>query len=170
MSKAAWTPWHKVVRLRDDVRTRELSLAVFAADLYDVALGKARPVYQQPKEFFALTYPTFALRELAKDVSSRLGGKSPWSVRGCRRPRPSYRVGRIRTSSRSPRRPAQIGSSSSAVNTTGSTVIRSMTSMSPASTAAFNSTAGSPTLTMSSRFLARVTSVYRYRRPCSLSG
>ena len=31
-----WTPWHKVVNLRDDLRTGGLSLAVFAAEIYDV--------------------------------------------------------------------------------------------------------------------------------------
>ena len=34
MSKLPWTPWHKVVKLREDVRTGEMSLAIFAADLY----------------------------------------------------------------------------------------------------------------------------------------
>ena len=38
-------PWHEVVQLRDDVRSGELSLAVFAADLYDVVMQKGqRPV------------------------------------------------------------------------------------------------------------------------------
>ena len=68
MSKLPWTPWHKVVRLRDDIRAEKLSLSSFAADLYDVAMGKAGRVYQDPEEFFALTYPTFNLRELARDV------------------------------------------------------------------------------------------------------
>ncbi len=81
MKKTAWSPWHKVVKLRDDVRSGELSLAVFAADLYDVVLGRARPVYQDPREFFALTYPTFNLRELAKDVAIRLAGKNDRAVR-----------------------------------------------------------------------------------------
>ena len=45
MSKLAWTPWHKVLQIRDDLKSGELSLAVFAADLYDVMMGKARPVY-----------------------------------------------------------------------------------------------------------------------------
>ena len=81
MKKPSWTPWHKVVKLRDDVRTGELSLAVFAADLYDVVLERARPVYQNPKEFFALTYPTFNLRELAKDVALRLAGKNDKAIR-----------------------------------------------------------------------------------------
>ena len=66
MAKLAWSPWHKVVQLREDVKSGELSLAIFAADLYDVVMGKARSVYQDPQEFFALTYPTFNLRELAE--------------------------------------------------------------------------------------------------------
>ena len=56
------TPWHNVVALREDVKTGELSLSLFAADLYDVVMGKARPVYQDPYHFFALTYPTYNLR------------------------------------------------------------------------------------------------------------
>lgn len=56
-SVTPWTPWHKVVTPREDVRTGELSLTIFAADLYDAVMGQARPVYQDPREFFALTYP-----------------------------------------------------------------------------------------------------------------
>ncbi len=67
MSKLAWTPWHKVVKIRPDLKSGELSLSIFAADLYDVAMGKAKPVYRDAREFFSLTYPTFNLRELAKD-------------------------------------------------------------------------------------------------------
>lgn len=81
MSKVSWSPWHKVVQLRDDVRSGELSLAVFAADLYDVVMEKAKPVYQRPDQFFALTYPTFNLRELTKDVCARLAGKNDKAVR-----------------------------------------------------------------------------------------
>src|SRR5712691_11500875 len=81
MAKLAWTPWHKVVQLREDLKSGELSLAIFAADLYDVVMGKARPVYQDPQEFFALTYPTFNLRELAKDVITRLAGKHDKAIR-----------------------------------------------------------------------------------------
>jgi len=75
------TPWHQVVKLRDDLRTGELSLAIFAADLYDVVTGRAKPIYQRPEEFFALTYPTFNLRELVKDVLLRLAGKNDRAVR-----------------------------------------------------------------------------------------
>lgn len=81
-SKLSWTPWHKVVALRDDVRTSELSLASFAADLYDVVMqaGK-RPIYEDPAQFFALTYPTLSLRGLAKDVAHRLAGKNTKAIR-----------------------------------------------------------------------------------------
>jgi len=81
VSKLAWTPWHKVVKIRPDLKSGELSLNIFAADLYDVAMGKAKPVYQDAREFFSLTYPTFNLRELAKDVVLRLLGKSEKAVR-----------------------------------------------------------------------------------------
>ena len=81
MAKTALSPWHKVVQLREDVRTGELTLAQFAADLYDVHIGRARPIYQDPREFFALTYPTYSLRELAKDVILRLAGRSEKAVR-----------------------------------------------------------------------------------------
>lgn len=81
MSKQPWKPWHEVVALRDDLKSGKLTLAMFAADLYDVVMGKARSVYQDPAEFFALTYPTHNLRELVKDVLLRLAGKSEKAVR-----------------------------------------------------------------------------------------
>ena len=75
-------PWHEVVQLRDDVKTGELSLSIFAADLYDVVMQKGqRPVYEDPSEFFALTYPTYNLRELVKDVCLRLDRKSDKAYR-----------------------------------------------------------------------------------------
>jgi hypothetical protein len=81
MAKTMNTPWHQVVTLRDDLRTGELTLSIFAADLYDVVMGRARPVYQEPEQFFSLTYPTFNLRELVKDVLQRLAGKNEKAVR-----------------------------------------------------------------------------------------
>src|ERR1051326_403064 len=71
MSKLAWKPWREVVQLRNELQTGELSLSIFAADLYDVVMGQARPIYQRPYDFFSFTYPTFNLRELAKDVALR---------------------------------------------------------------------------------------------------
>ena len=81
MTKLPWTPWHQVVELRDDVRKNDLSLSQFAADLYDVIMDKGAPVYRDPAEFFALTFPTYNLRELAKDVVHRLAGKNDKTVR-----------------------------------------------------------------------------------------
>ena len=74
-------PWHRAVQLREDVRTGELSLSDFAADLYDVVMGKGPLVYRDTTEFFSLTYPTLNLRELARDVALRLAGKNDKAVR-----------------------------------------------------------------------------------------
>ena len=81
MSKSAAKPWHQVVQLRDDITHRELSQKQFAADLYDVAMGVNPGVYHDPGEFFALTYPTVKLRDLARDVTHRLAGLSEKAVR-----------------------------------------------------------------------------------------
>ena len=81
-TKPSWKPWHEVVQLRDDLKTGELSLAVFAADLYDVVMQKGRrQVYEDPTEFFALTHPTYNLRELVRDVIHRLNGQSDKAYR-----------------------------------------------------------------------------------------
>jgi hypothetical protein len=82
MPKLAWKPWHEVVKLRDDLRSGELPLHMFAADLYDVMMqwGK-RPAYEKPEEFFALTFPTYNLRQLVRDVVLRLAGKNYKAVR-----------------------------------------------------------------------------------------
>ena len=75
-------PWHSFVTLKPALQTGELTLAEFAADLHEVALGRGkRAVYEDPAQFFALTYPTHALRELVKDVAVRLAGQSDKAVR-----------------------------------------------------------------------------------------
>ena len=75
-------PWREVVRLKEELRSGELALAEFAADLHEVTLGQGRrAVYEEPGKFFALTYPTHALRELVKDVAGRLAGRSDKAVR-----------------------------------------------------------------------------------------
>ena len=75
-------PWHEVVRLKEELRSGELSLAEFAADLHEVTLARGqRPVYEDPARFFTFTYPTHALRELVKDVAGRLAGQSDKAVR-----------------------------------------------------------------------------------------
>lgn len=76
------TPWRDVVRLKDELKTGELSLAQFAADLHEVVQAAGtRPVYEDPAKFFALTFPTHALRELVKDVARRLDAQSDKAVR-----------------------------------------------------------------------------------------
>ena len=76
------TPWHQVVRLKEELRSGELALAEFAADLHEVTQAQGRrPIYEEPEQFFTLTYPTHALRELVKDVAGRLAGQSDKAVR-----------------------------------------------------------------------------------------
>ena len=75
-------PWHHLVHLKNELRSGELTLAEFAADLHEVTLARGkRPIYEDPEQFFALTYPTLALRELVKDVAARLAGQSDKAVR-----------------------------------------------------------------------------------------
>ena len=75
-------PWHHFVTLKPELKSGELTLAEFAADLHEVTLTRGkRPVYEDPAQFFALTYPTHALRELVKDVAVRLAGQSDKAVR-----------------------------------------------------------------------------------------
>ncbi len=70
------------MRLREELRTGELTLAQFAADLHEVAQrAGARPLYEDPARFFALTYPTHAMRELVAEVAERLRGRSDKAVR-----------------------------------------------------------------------------------------
>ena len=77
-----WKSWHDVAKLRDELKTGELSMSMFAADLDEVILKKGkRPIYEDPAKFFALTYPTYNLRNLARDVVRRLAGKSDKAVR-----------------------------------------------------------------------------------------
>lgn len=79
--KTSVLPWHAVMKLRADIKSTELSQKQFAADLHDVMLGRNPGIYHDPAEFFALTYPTAKLRDLARDVTWRLAGKSEKAVR-----------------------------------------------------------------------------------------
>ncbi|MBW1811930.1 MAG: ATP-binding protein, partial [Deltaproteobacteria bacterium] len=82
MPKNPWKSWHEVVTLRDDLKSGELPLHMFAADLYEVLMqsGK-RPVYEDPDNFFALTFPTYNLRQLVREVALRVAGKNDKAVR-----------------------------------------------------------------------------------------
>jgi len=82
MAKLPWKPWHEVAKLRDDLKSGELSLYMFAADLYEVMMQRGkRPVYEVPEQFFTLTFPTYNLRRLVRDVVLRLAGKNDKAVR-----------------------------------------------------------------------------------------
>lgn len=77
MPKQPWKPWHEVVALRDERRTGELTLQMFAADLYEVLMQRGKqPIYEDPAKFFALTFPTYNLRQLVRDVMRRVAGKN----------------------------------------------------------------------------------------------
>lgn len=82
MAKLPWKPWHKVLTLREDLRSGELPMHLFAADLYEVLIqsGK-RPIYEDPEQFFALTFPTYNLRRLVRDVVLRVAGRNDKAVR-----------------------------------------------------------------------------------------
>lgn len=71
---AALSPWRDVVTPHDDVRTGQLKEAEFAADLDQVARGKAGTEYQDPQEFFSRTYLTEGLTRLLKTALQRLHG------------------------------------------------------------------------------------------------
>src|SRR3990172_2243783 len=82
MAKLLSKAWHEVVKLRDDLRSGDLPLHMFAADLYEVMMQRGkRPVYENPREFFALTFPTYNLRQLVRDAVLRLAGKNDKAVR-----------------------------------------------------------------------------------------
>jgi hypothetical protein len=82
MSGNTVKPWTQIVRVRDDVRTGQLSLQEFAADLFDVVnrTGK-RPIYEDPARFFSLSYATSAQRDIAAATTERLRGKSDKAIR-----------------------------------------------------------------------------------------
>lgn len=64
--------WWQVVTPHRDIREKSFSEAVFAADLGDVLAGTAPKEYQDPRLFFARTYLTGGLQNLARNVLSRL--------------------------------------------------------------------------------------------------
>jgi hypothetical protein len=59
MPRLFWKSWHDIIQLRKDLRSGELPLHTFAADLYEVLMwsGK-RPADEEPEKFFAFTFPT----------------------------------------------------------------------------------------------------------------
>lgn len=77
----SWNPWHKVVELREDLKSGELAMNQFAADLYEVLMQRGKnPIYENIDSFFALTFPAANLRKLAGDVIQRLAGKNDKAI------------------------------------------------------------------------------------------
>jgi len=69
-------PWYNVVQPREDLRKgKPLDAAEFAVNLGQVLTQQASAVYQQPEQFFARTYLTKNLTDLAAEVTRRLAGE-----------------------------------------------------------------------------------------------
>jgi hypothetical protein len=67
--------WRDVVIPHEDVRTGKYARAEFAADLHQVAIGKARSEeYADPIQFFRRTYLTEGLKELLSNTARRITG------------------------------------------------------------------------------------------------
>lgn len=48
INKLPWNPWHEVVTLRENLRSGDLPMHMFAADLYEVVMQNGnRPVDQR---------------------------------------------------------------------------------------------------------------------------
>lgn len=59
---------------RPEILAGELPDSIFAADLWDVIMGRAHQDYLDPVRFFQGTFPTENLKRLVKDVTERLAG------------------------------------------------------------------------------------------------
>jgi predicted AAA+ superfamily ATPase len=68
------TPWYKNVRPHHDIQEGHLDESVFAANLSEVASGKGRDIYINPDSFFAKTYFTLGMKNIAKRVVQGLNG------------------------------------------------------------------------------------------------
>ncbi len=69
-------PWREVVTPHQDVASGDFQQAEFAADLWQVYNGKAKPEYNEPVEFFRRTYMTAGLKSLLSSALGRVCGKS----------------------------------------------------------------------------------------------
>lgn len=67
-------PWREVARPHPDVAAGRYRQAEFAADLSQVARGRADAEYQDPIEFFARTYLTEGMRDLMVQALQRIAG------------------------------------------------------------------------------------------------
>lgn len=64
--------WWQVVTPHEDIKKGALSESVFAADLGDVLIGSAPEEYKDPRLFFGKTYLTQGLKNLIRNVVTRL--------------------------------------------------------------------------------------------------
>ena len=72
----ALRPWTDVVRPHDDIRSGDLALGTYAANLAQVAMThEAAPVYGDAQVFFAATYFTPTMCGLLGDVFGALAGQ-----------------------------------------------------------------------------------------------
>lgn len=69
---AGLRPWRDVVQPHNDVAKGKFALAEFAANLYQVHLGKGLGEYTEPVEFFRRTYLTAGLRQLLTQAVQRI--------------------------------------------------------------------------------------------------
>jgi predicted AAA+ superfamily ATPase len=70
-------PLKKACVPRPEVLSGQIRDELFMASLSDVRRGKAHPIYQDPKLFFANTYPTERAISLLREVMGRLAGADP---------------------------------------------------------------------------------------------
>lgn len=75
-TKHVLKPWKEVCILRDEIRTKTLTMADFAVDLHRVIFepGSGKH-YTDPDAFFATSYATPNLRRFCRDVLRRLAGE-----------------------------------------------------------------------------------------------
>jgi hypothetical protein len=76
MAKQVLKPWKDVCILRNEIKTKTLTMADFAVDLHRVIFepGGAK-YYTDPEAFFATSYATPNLRRFCRDVLRRLAGE-----------------------------------------------------------------------------------------------
>jgi len=72
VSIMALPAWWQVATPHRDIREKRFSEAIFAADLGDVLGGNAPAEYMDPRLFFTRTYLTGGLKNLVRNVFSRL--------------------------------------------------------------------------------------------------
>ena len=75
-------PWREIARPHRDVLEGTFKQSEFAADITQVANGKAPLEYQDATQFFARTFITEGMRLLLGSVAERLAGKGGAPVVG----------------------------------------------------------------------------------------